>query len=76
VSREPWVKPKPPKPKPKPSDFSEEYAGRRVRILMGDGSTVEGVLLEARRFWFKVQLSGGKTYYVNKGYVKWIELSA
>ena len=73
MSREPWVKPPKPKPKPKPSDFSEEYTGRMVKVVLGDGSTVEGVVAEARKFWFKVKVAGGKTYYVNKGYVKWIE---
>jgi len=76
MSREPWVKPKPTKPKPKPSDFSEEYAGRQVRILMGDGSTVEGVLVEARRFWLKVKVQGKGVLYINKGFVKWVEGSA
>jgi len=64
---------KPPKPKPKPSDFSEEYTGRLVKVALGDGSTVEGVLVEARRFWLKLKLAGGKTVYVNKGFVKWVE---
>jgi len=76
VSREPWVKPKPPKPKPKPSDFSEEYAGKKVEIKMHDGTAIDGVVLEARRYWFKVKGPGEKVFYVNKGFVKWIELPA
>jgi len=40
---------------------------------MSDGSTVEGLLLEARRYWFKVKSSTG-TVYVNKGFVKTVEV--
>ena len=58
----------------KPSDFSEEYAGKRVVLRMSDGSTVEGQLLEARKYWFKVKDSNARLIYVNKGYVKTIEV--
>ena len=57
----------------RPSDFSEEYSGKRVVLRMSDGSTVEGLLLEARRYWFKVKSSTG-TVYVNKGFVKTVEV--
>ena len=57
----------------KPSDFSEEYTGKRVVLRMSDGSTVEGQLLEARKYWFKVKSNTG-VIYVNKGFVKSIEV--
>ena len=56
------------------SDFSEEYAGKRVVVKLSDGSVVEGHLLEARRYWFKVKDSNSKVIYVNKGLVKTVEI--
>jgi len=61
-------------PRQAPSDFSDEYAGRRVRISMHDGSLIEGLLLEARRYWFKVKDSNGGVVYVNKGFVRTVEV--
>ena len=40
-----------------------------------DGETaVESVVLEARRHWFKVRDSSGRTVYVNKAFVEAIEV--
>jgi hypothetical protein len=39
----------------KPSDFSEEYAGKRVVVTMHNGLVMEGLLLEARKYWFKIK---------------------
>jgi len=54
----------------KPSDFSEEYVGKHVVLKMSDGSTIEGILLEARRYWFKVKGFDAGIIYVSKGFVK------
>ena len=62
------------RPASRPSDFSEEYVGRQVVVTMDDGTAVEGVIVEARRYWFKVKTSEGRTVYVNKAFVKAIEV--
>jgi len=41
---------------------------------MDDGTAVEGTIVEARRYWFKVRTSEGRTIYVNKAFVKAIEV--
>ena len=41
---------------------------------MDDGRAVEGVVLDARHYWFKVRTSEGRTVYVNKAFVKAIEV--
>jgi hypothetical protein len=58
----------------KPSDFSDEYVNRRVALRMHDGAVIEGLLLEARRFWFKIKDSSAKLIYVNKGFVVAVEV--
>jgi hypothetical protein len=35
---------------------------------------MEGLLLEARRYWFKLKDSSDKVVYVNKGFVATIEV--
>jgi len=50
------------------SDFSEEYAGRAITISLADGKTLNGVLLESRRYWVKVKASNG-TVYINKSFI-------
>ena len=62
------------RPASRPSDFSEEYAGRQVVLILDDGAAVEGMIVEARRYWFKVRTSEGRTVYVNKAFVKAIEV--
>jgi hypothetical protein len=65
----------PPQRRPsKPSDFSEEYAGKRVVVTMHNGLVMEGLLLEARKYWFKIKDSSDKVVYVNKGFVATIEV--
>lgn len=54
-----------------PSDFSNEYVGKKVRIVLYNAS-LEGVLESASKYWFKIS-NGGKTVYVNKGWVVFIE---
>jgi hypothetical protein len=51
-----------------PADFSDEYRGCRVRVEMSIGVTVEGVLVGASRYWFKVRTDKG-VMYVNKAHV-------
>jgi hypothetical protein len=58
----------------KPSDFSDEYVNRRVVLRMHDGAVIEGLLLEARRYWFKIKDSSAKLIYVNKGFVVAVEV--
>jgi len=50
------------------SDFSEEYLGRAIIISLADGKTLNGVLLESRRYWVKLRTSSG-TVYINKSFI-------
>lgn len=52
----------------KPADFSSEYGGCRVRIETSIGVVVEGILVEASRYWFKLKSDNG-IVYVNKAHV-------
>jgi len=58
----------------KPSDFSEEYVGKRVVVTMHNGLVMEGLLLEARKYWFKLKDANSNVVYVNKGFVATIEV--
>jgi len=51
-----------------PADFSNEYINCRVRVETSIGVAVEGVLVEASRYWFKVKTDRG-VVYVNKAHV-------
>jgi hypothetical protein len=51
-----------------PADFSGEYRGCKVKIETSIGVVVEGVLVEASRYWFKVKTEKGLVY-VNKAHV-------
>jgi RNase P/RNase MRP subunit p29 len=51
-----------------PADFSNEYTGCRVRIETSIGIVIEGALVEASRYWFKVRTDRG-VVYVNKAHV-------
>ena len=51
-----------------PADFSNEYINCRVRVETSIGVTVEGVLVEASRYWFKVKGDKG-VVYINKAHV-------
>jgi hypothetical protein len=51
-----------------PADFSDEYRGCRVRVETSIGVVVEGILVEASRYWFKLK-SGNGIVYVNKAHV-------
>jgi hypothetical protein len=51
------------------SDFSEEYLGKQIIISLADGKTLNGVLLESRRYWVKVKASNGGMVYINKSFI-------
>ena len=51
-----------------PADFSDEYTGCRVKIETSIGIVIEGVLVEASRYWFKVRTDRG-VVYLNKAHV-------
>jgi molybdopterin-binding protein len=51
-----------------PVDFSNEYINCRVKVETSIGVVVEGVLVEASRYWFKVRTEKG-VVYVNKAHV-------
>jgi hypothetical protein len=50
------------------ADFSNEYAGLKLSIKVEGLGEVEGRLLKASRYWFKLLTSSG-VLYVNKAYV-------
>ena len=50
------------------ADFSNEYAGLKLSINVEGLGEVEGRLLKASRYWFKLLTSNG-VLYVNKAYV-------
>jgi hypothetical protein len=51
-----------------PADFSDEYRGCKVRVETSIGVVIEGTLVEASRFWFKVRTDRG-VVYINKAHV-------
>lgn len=55
------------------ADFGEEYTRHKVRIILGNGKEIEGVILEARKYFYKLVTSNGKIYYVNKAFVACVE---
>ena len=50
------------------ADFSNEYAGLKLSINIEGLGGVEGRLLKATRYWFKLLTSNG-VLYVNKAYI-------
>jgi hypothetical protein len=51
-----------------PADFSDEYRSCEVRVETSIGVVVEGILVEASRYWFKLKSDNG-IVYVNKAHV-------
>ena len=43
-------------------------------LILDDGKAIEAVVLEARCCWFKVRTSEARTVYVNKAFVKAMEV--
>jgi hypothetical protein len=58
----------------KPSDFSNEYIGKNVTIVLGAGNPniLKCKVESASKYWFKVTI-GNRTLYINKAYVVSIE---
>ena len=54
-------------------DFGEEFVRHKVRITFGNGKELEGVILEGRKYFYKLATIDGKLYYVNKAYVACVE---
>ncbi len=50
------------------ADFSNEYINCKVRVETSVGVVIEGVLVKASRYWFKVRTDKG-VVYVNKAHV-------
>jgi len=48
--------------------------GRQVLLVLDDRTAVEGTILEAKRYWFKVRDSSERTVYVNKAFMKAIRV--
>jgi hypothetical protein len=57
-----------------PGDFSHEYTGKQVTIVLGAGNpqVLKCKVEKATRYWLKVTI-GARTLYVNKAYVVSIE---
>ena len=49
------------------------YLGRRVRIVYIDGTVTEGTVVRFTMYWLQVRAVDGRTLYVNKGSIKYIE---
>jgi hypothetical protein len=54
-------------------DFSEEFNGRIVKVQILNQPILIGKILEARRYWIKVETADNKTIYLNKAYIISIE---
>lgn len=54
-------------------DFSEEYNGKLAKISVLNQPMLIGKIVEARRYWIKVETAEGKTIYLNKAYIISIE---
>ena len=67
-------KPARPKRESKPSDFSNEYLGRTVVIVLAAGNpgVLRGKLEAASRYWVKLVI-GQRVLYINKAWVVSIE---
>jgi hypothetical protein len=50
------------------ADFSNEYSGLKLSLKVEGLGDVEGRLLKASRYWFKLLTNDG-VLYVNKAYV-------
>jgi hypothetical protein len=57
-----------------PGDFSHEYVGKQVTIVLGAGNpqVLKCKVERATRYWLKVTI-GARTLYLNKSYIVSIE---
>ena len=49
------------------------YLGRRVRVVYIDGTVTEGTVVRFTMYWLQLRTVDGRTLYVNKGSIKYIE---
>jgi len=54
-------------------DFGEEFVRHKVRITFGNGKELEGVILEGRKYFYKLVTPDGRVYYINKAFVACLE---
>ncbi len=47
--------------------FDTEFVGKAVRVRLTDGE-LSGVIVQAARFWVKLD-TGGVVHYINKAYI-------
>ena len=47
--------------------FDSEFVGKAVRVRLTDGE-LSGVIVQAARFWVKLD-TGGVVHYINKAYI-------
>jgi hypothetical protein len=52
-------------------DFGNEFENSYCLVLLGNGETIEGKVIESRKFFLKVQ-SKNDILYVNKAFVVYI----
>lgn len=53
-------------------DFGEEFHRHRVKVRVFDRE-IEGVVLEGRKYFFKLVNAEGKVFYINKAMVCYVE---
>lgn len=54
-------------------DFFSEILGKRVNLYTVDGHVFSCTILEVSTYQLKIQDDSGKTLYINKGYIAYIE---
>ena len=65
---------KPAGKKPEIEDFYADYLGKKVKIRLSSGETLEGTILDTTRFFYKVFLKDARVLIINKGHVLYVEL--
>ncbi|WP_054857890.1 hypothetical protein [Vulcanisaeta sp. JCM 16159] len=55
--------------------FDDEYLNKVITIMMDDGKAITAQLVAFSKYWLKVVTMDGKLIYINKAYVKTIEIS-
>ncbi len=55
-------------PPKKLRDFDQDLVGRRIEILLTNGSIIKGVVVNTSQYWIKVE-SNGEIIYVNKPFI-------
>ncbi len=52
-------------------DLDFELVGREVELVLHNGATLRGKLIESSRYWLKIEING-KWIYINKSYLIYI----